>query len=239
MIFQNNNNTLERYDGGSIADNGFTGTGYGTCTTAEATTAKVAILANYELTKNGVTAIHFTNAVPASSTLNINSKGAKPIYYKGSALPSDIIRAGDTATFFYDGSYYHLTSVDRQMEFNFSTHTVYRAKTITTTVTENLGSVIPVTESVHVPKGCYIVFGRINVPDNTYKCNIALISDDNHEIGSTGNSSTYTGEYHGFLIIPDEAGLNVRLGISWAGKTFTSSADDYLIYFGLWLVKIA
>lgn len=126
MILQNENGTLTRYDGGGT-NNASAGQGYGTCSTAEATTAKAATLADYEIVENGVVAVRFTNAVPANSTLNINSKGAKPIYYKGSAIPSDIIRAGDTATFFYDGSYYHLTAVDRQMEFNFSTHAAMNA----------------------------------------------------------------------------------------------------------------
>ena len=89
------------------------GQGYATCSTATDTTAKVAVLSNYVLTKGGVVAVKFSNGVPASATLNINSKGAKPIYYGGSALGANIIREGDTATFIYDGSYYHLLAIDR------------------------------------------------------------------------------------------------------------------------------
>lgn len=89
------------------------GFGYGTCDTAEATTAKVATLASYGLIKNGIVSIKFSYAVPASSTLNINSKGAKAIYFRNTAITANVIKAGDTATFIYDGSYYQLLSVDR------------------------------------------------------------------------------------------------------------------------------
>ena len=89
------------------------GQGYATCSTAAATTAKAATLSNYVLTKGGVVAVKFTYAVPADATLNVNSKGAKPIYYKGSAITAGVIQEGDTATFMYDGTNYHLLAVDR------------------------------------------------------------------------------------------------------------------------------
>lgn len=88
------------------------GQGYGTCSTAAATVAKVGTLANYELVTGGIVSIKFTNAVPASATLNINSKGAKNIFYKGSAITANVIKAGDTATFIYDGTRYQLISID-------------------------------------------------------------------------------------------------------------------------------
>lgn len=89
------------------------GQGYATCSTAAATAGKTASLTDYVLVKGGVVAVKFTNAVPASATLNVNSKGAKSIYYKGAAITANIIQAGDTATFMYDGTRYHLLAVDR------------------------------------------------------------------------------------------------------------------------------
>lgn len=89
------------------------GQGYATCATAAATAAKAATLSGYVLTKGGVVAVKFDNAVPANATLNVNSAGAKGIYYKGVAISENIIQAGDTATFIYDGSKYHLLAVDR------------------------------------------------------------------------------------------------------------------------------
>ena len=84
------------------------GFGYGTCTTASDTDAKIATLADYVLTVNGFVAISFTNAVNANATLNINSQGARPIYNKGVAIEDEVIEAGDTAAFVYDGTHYNL-----------------------------------------------------------------------------------------------------------------------------------
>lgn len=89
------------------------GQGYATCSTAAATAAKAATLSNYVLVKGGVVAVKFDNAVPASATLNISSQGAKNIYYKGVAITANVIQAGDTATFMYDGTQYYLLAVDR------------------------------------------------------------------------------------------------------------------------------
>lgn len=101
------------YDANTTYTNVKLGHGYATCSTAEATTAKVGTLSSYTLTAGGIVAVKFTYAVPASATLNINSKGAKAIYYRGAAITAGVIKAGDTATFIYNGSYYHLISIDR------------------------------------------------------------------------------------------------------------------------------
>lgn len=101
-------------DANTTYSNATLGQGYGTCATAEATTAKVVTLSSYALVVGGIVAVKFTYAVPASSTLNVNSKGAKAIYYRGAAITANVIKAGDIATFIYDGSQYHLLTVDRQ-----------------------------------------------------------------------------------------------------------------------------
>lgn len=88
------------------------GQGYGTCSTAEATKAKTVSITSYALVTYGIVTIKFTNAVPAGATLNITSKGAKAIYYKGAAITDNVIQAGDTVTFMYS-TYYHIISIDR------------------------------------------------------------------------------------------------------------------------------
>lgn len=92
------------------------GFGYGTCATAAATAAKVVTLSNYALVTGGYVTVKFTYAVPANATLNVNSKGAKAIYYKGAAITASVIQAGDTATFVYDGSRYHLIAIDTAID---------------------------------------------------------------------------------------------------------------------------
>lgn len=92
------------------------GFGYGTCSTSASTTAKVATLTDYELKANGFVAIKFTYAVPANATLNINSKGAKSIYHGSSKIKANIIKAGDIATFVYNGSYYYLVAINNVVD---------------------------------------------------------------------------------------------------------------------------
>ncbi len=108
-------------DANTTYTNAALGQGYGTCATAEATTAKVVTLASYALTVGGIVAVKFTYNVPASSTLNVNSKGTKAIFYRGAAITANVIKAGDIATFIYDGTQYHLLTVDRDVDTNTDT----------------------------------------------------------------------------------------------------------------------
>ena len=88
------------------------GFGYGTCSTASSTLEKAVSLSGYNLVNGGYVSVRFTNAVNRNSTMNINSRGAKPIYYNNSAIGNNIILAGCTALFVYDGTRYHLLSTD-------------------------------------------------------------------------------------------------------------------------------
>ena len=101
------------YDSNTTYTNEKLGNGYGTCSTAESTTAKKATFSSYTLVKHGMVSIKFTYNVPANATLNINSKGAKNIYYRGAKIIANIIKAGDIATFVYDGTQYQLIAIDR------------------------------------------------------------------------------------------------------------------------------
>lgn len=105
MFYGFNSNTT--YSNASL------GQGYATCSTAASTTAKTASLSSYALTVGGYVSVKFTHEVPANSTLSINSKTAKPIYYNNSAITSGIIKANDLAVFVYNGSQYHLVGIDR------------------------------------------------------------------------------------------------------------------------------
>lgn len=100
-------------DSNSTYTNMSLGNGYGTCATDGVTATKVVTLSGYSLLVGGVVAVKFTNAVPANATMNINSKGAKSIYYHGAAITANIIQAGDIATFIYNGTQYDLLAIDR------------------------------------------------------------------------------------------------------------------------------
>ena len=89
------------------------GFGYGVCSTAYITPEKAVAITGFDLTKNGIVSVTFNNAVPSSATLNVNTTGAKAIHHRGAALANNVIFAGDTATFIYDGTYFNLIALDR------------------------------------------------------------------------------------------------------------------------------
>ena len=117
--------TVYSYNSNTTYTNLSLGQGYGTCTTAASTVAKVGTMADYALVKGGIVAIKFSEGCPASATLNINSKGAKAIFYKGAAIGANVIKAGDTVTFIYDGTNYNILSFDRDTDTN--DNTTYQA----------------------------------------------------------------------------------------------------------------
>lgn len=105
------------------------GNGYGTCATAAATAAKVATYTNYALVNHGIVSIKFTYAnTAASPTLNINSRGAKAIWYHGAVVSTDckVWGPGDIVTFIYntiDNStgVYEIISIDKEHSIEIST----------------------------------------------------------------------------------------------------------------------
>lgn len=108
--------TFDQQDNNTTYTQETLGQGYGTCTTAEATAAKVVTLSNYELVKNGVIAVKFTNGLCASATLNVNEKGAKSVFINGAAATATTckeVQAGDIALFMYDGTQYQFLCTDR------------------------------------------------------------------------------------------------------------------------------
>lgn len=103
------------YNTNTTYSNASLGQGYAICETAEIIAAKTATLSSYALTAGGYVAVKFTYAVPTGATLSVNSKTAKPIYYKGAAITAGVIQAGDLAVFLYNGSQYHLVAIDRNV----------------------------------------------------------------------------------------------------------------------------
>lgn len=78
---------------------------YTTQSNSSESAAITALVSNFSTSLNGsIIAVKFNYNVPANATLNLSSKGAKPIYYRGSAITAGIINAGDIATFIYSSS---------------------------------------------------------------------------------------------------------------------------------------
>ena len=82
---------------------------YSTCSTAANTVAKVANCLGFVLVAGSEITVKFTYGNTATNpTLNVNSTGAKSIYYRGAAIPSTHIVANGTYTFRYNGTQYDL-----------------------------------------------------------------------------------------------------------------------------------
>ena len=86
--------------------------GYGTCTTAAATAAKLVSIDGFKrLYKGATVCVKFSYANTASyPTLNVSDTGAKYMRVNGALMTKDYWwGAGDVATFVYDGSYWNVS----------------------------------------------------------------------------------------------------------------------------------
>ena len=86
----------------------YTYKGAATCSTSGSSTTRTASITGYTLSSNSFVKITFTYAVPANASLNITSKGAKPIYKLGRAIKAGEIGAGSTVGLLYDGTRYNV-----------------------------------------------------------------------------------------------------------------------------------
>ncbi len=80
--------------------------------TAGSTASKTATLANYTLVSDRIVCVKFANDnTAASPTLNINSTGDIPLYYLGSAVAADVIKANVMYVMRYNGTQYDLIGI--------------------------------------------------------------------------------------------------------------------------------
>lgn len=100
-------------------------TNYTTCSTAAGTQAKTCDCTGFNLVTGAEITVKFTvTNTAASPTLNVNSTGAKTIFYRGAAISADYLAANRTYTFRYNGSQYELVG-----DINTDTNTTYSAAT--------------------------------------------------------------------------------------------------------------
>ncbi len=97
-------------------------TPYATCSAAAGNatlTATVTPGNNFSLEIGARVAVKFTNAGVANATLNVNSTGAKSIYFRGSAITSaHSWAAGSTVDFVYDGTYWQMLGAQNNSTTN-------------------------------------------------------------------------------------------------------------------------
>ena len=98
---------------GDMATLGF---GYGVCSTAGATAAKVVSITNFVLTPGSDVHVLFQNAFTASTpTLSINGSAAKPIKLFGNAMPMGKVKNNTILNMNYDGTNFNVTSIESQV----------------------------------------------------------------------------------------------------------------------------
>ena len=103
-------------DTNTTYSNASLGQGYAIQNNESESDTVTATLSSYALTTGGIVAVKFTTDIGITNpSLNINSTGSKPIYYRGSTLLRGTVNAGDTVTFIYDGTYYHIISIDKDI----------------------------------------------------------------------------------------------------------------------------
>lgn len=100
-------------------------TPYATCSTAAGTAAKVATItpgSAFSLETGVRVSVKFTNALSvAAPTLNVNSSGAKAIYFRGATLTSaQYWAAGSTVDFVFDGTYWQMLGSQHNSTYSLS-----------------------------------------------------------------------------------------------------------------------
>lgn len=99
-----------------ISENVDLGQAYGISSNNSNSAIRTSSISGFKLKEGGIVAIKFTTDINITNPgLNISSTGAKPMYYRGSTLLRGTVNAGDTVTFIYDGTYYHIISIDKDI----------------------------------------------------------------------------------------------------------------------------
>ena len=95
-----------------ITDGAQIGLGFGVSSEAATVQARTATIASFILLKNMPVTVTFQNAINVmGATLNISSKGAKPVFIQGAALQAGVVKAGDVVTLIYDGTNWNIVQI--------------------------------------------------------------------------------------------------------------------------------
>ena len=114
--------TARKINGLSI-DGSADRTNYAVCTTAAGTAAKAVNCSGFVLETGAEITVKFTvTNTAANPTLNVNGTGAKPIYYRGSAITAGYLAVNRTYAFRYNGTQYELVGdIDTNTTYNHPT----------------------------------------------------------------------------------------------------------------------
>lgn len=142
---------------GSVVPSRGANTWYGTGSVAASTQAKTATVDNFVLTKGAVVSVYSSTAnsyTSAKITLNVNSTGAKDVYYNGTVTSSTNTctwPANTVITFMYDGTGYQVISMSNMDGAGYVTSDDLTLSTSSTTVVTSYAS--PATATISVSNG--------------------------------------------------------------------------------------
>lgn len=197
--------------------------GIGVAISSDTGSSRTAVLTDYNLTPNGIVAVTFASDVPANATLNINSQGAKAIYYRGSALVANVIRGGDTVTFGYDGTRYNVLCIDGGAGHE---------------IENSAGTKLTQRDVMQVLDGLEAVDDSTN-QKTKIKMNLPIVSSADWNAMTEQEKTAYKASHYRFGVeVPDTEGVinaeymkllweNPNTTQAFASQTITLNSSDY------------
>lgn len=111
---------------------------YGICSTTASDAAKTVACTGFALIPGAEITVKFTVTNTATNpTLNVNSSGAKPIYYRNAAISADILAENHTYSFRYNGNQWELVG-------DINTNTTYANMTAATASAAGKAGLVPI-----------------------------------------------------------------------------------------------
>lgn len=159
--------TVGRNINGLVVDGSANRVNYGTCSTAADTAAKTVACTGYALITGSEITVKFSNTNTAvNPTLNVNSTGAKAIYYRGDAITAGFLTAAHTYTFRYNGSQYELVgdiaNTVQQNNLNVNTNTNQGLK-LPLLLSAKSAATNKFTDSTNSAVGCSSITGQASM----------------------------------------------------------------------------
>lgn len=150
---------------------------YGICNTEATTAAKVVSCSGFSLITGSEITVKFTVTNTASNpTLNVNSTGAKAIYYNGSAISAGYLKANKTYNFRYNGTQYDLVG-------DIDTNTTYTLASFGITATAS---------ELNKLDGCTVSTTELNYLDGVTS---NIQTQLGGKLGTSGNASNVTNTF--------------------------------------------
>lgn len=162
---------------------------YGVCSTSASASEKIVNCSNFILTLGAKITVKFTvTNIAGNPTLNVNSTGAKSIYYRGNPINASYLAANRTYTFIYNGSQYDLIG-------DIDTNTTYYITSVICTTSASTAAKVGTTSYYNLSNNRY--FTVMLSQGNTTASALTLNINGNgakpiYINGSASSSSNYT-----------------------------------------------